>query len=100
MNGYGKLYVKRNPMLKAKIVDGTSLATAVLLNHIPEETESVLLVGRVSKLALSLCLALSCKGIEVSSTESCHSFIHLENALNPIKFLPLFSPFTPYLKSF
>ncbi|XP_042422212.1 very-long-chain aldehyde decarbonylase GL1-6-like [Zingiber officinale] len=65
LNGYGKLYVKRNPMLKAKIVDGTSLATAVLLNHIPKETESVLLAGRVSKLALSLCLALSHKGIEV-----------------------------------
>ncbi|XP_042453335.1 very-long-chain aldehyde decarbonylase GL1-6-like [Zingiber officinale] len=65
LNEYGKLYVKRNPMLKAKIVDGTSLATAVLLNRIPEETESVLLVGRVSKLALSLCLALSHKGIKV-----------------------------------
>ncbi|XP_074577224.1 very-long-chain aldehyde decarbonylase GL1-6-like [Curcuma longa] len=64
LNGYGKLYVKRNPMLKVKIVDGTNLATAVLLNHIPEETSSVL-VGRVSKLALSLCLALSRKGIKV-----------------------------------
>lgn len=83
-------------MLKAKIVDGTSLATAVLLNHIPKETESVLLVGRVSKLAFSLCLALSHKAIKVSN-ELCYSF-SLGNALNPVKFLFFFLPFWTLFK--
>ncbi|WOK95389.1 protein ECERIFERUM 1-like [Canna indica] len=59
LNGYGMFYVKRNPMLKAKIVDGTSLAAAVALQNVPKGTESVLLVGKISKMALCLCLALS-----------------------------------------
>lgn len=59
------LYVKRNPMLRAKIVDGTILAAAVVLNSIPKKAGSVIVVGKLSKVALSLCLALSKKGVKV-----------------------------------
>ncbi|CAD5191286.1 unnamed protein product [Musa acuminata subsp. malaccensis] len=70
LNGCGMLYVKRNPKLKVRIVDGTSLAVAVVLHSIPEGTQSVLLlVGNVSKMALSLCLALCKVDIQVEMVQ-------------------------------
>ncbi|KAJ8498668.1 hypothetical protein OPV22_009220 [Ensete ventricosum] len=70
LNGCGMLYVKRNPKLKVRIVDGTSLAVAVVLNSIPKGTQSVLLlVGNVSKMALSLCLALCQIDIQVEMVQ-------------------------------
>ncbi|KAG0458649.1 hypothetical protein HPP92_021777 [Vanilla planifolia] len=43
LNAYGKLYIQNNPQLKIKIVDGTSLAAAVVLNSIPKGTKQALL---------------------------------------------------------
>ncbi|KAJ8498669.1 hypothetical protein OPV22_009221 [Ensete ventricosum] len=75
LNGCGMLYVKRNPKLKGRIVDGTSLAVAVVLNSIPKGTQSVLLlVENVSKMALSLCLALCQIDIEVRNDFESLSF--------------------------
>ena len=69
------LYVKRNPKLKVRIVDGTSLAVAVVLHSIPKGTQSVLLlVGNVSKMALSLCLALCQVDIQVRNEFKSLSF--------------------------
>ncbi|CAL9148187.1 unnamed protein product, partial [Musa hybrid cultivar] len=75
LNGCGMLYVKRNPKLKVRIVDGTSLAVAVVLHSIPKGTQSVLLlVGNVSKMALSLCLALCKVDIQVRNEFKSLSF--------------------------
>ncbi|CAL9082338.1 unnamed protein product [Musa acuminata var. zebrina] len=64
------LYVTRNPKLNVRIVDGTSLAVAVVLHSIPKGTHSVLLlVGNVSKMALSLCLALCQIDIQVEMVQ-------------------------------
>ncbi|PPD97193.1 hypothetical protein GOBAR_DD05792 [Gossypium barbadense] len=59
-----ELYMKRNPQLKIKVVDGSSLAAAIVLNSIPKETTQVLLRGRVSKDVYVLVQALCQKGIK------------------------------------
>lgn len=66
MNAYGKLYVKRYPQLKVKIVDGSSLAAAVVLNSIPKGTIQVLLRGELTKVAYAIAYALCQKGIQVN----------------------------------
>lgn len=60
-----ELYMKKNPHLKIKVVDGSSLAAAIVLNSIPKETTQVLVRGRVSKEACILVQALCEKGIKV-----------------------------------
>ncbi|XP_049412073.1 very-long-chain aldehyde decarbonylase CER1-like isoform X6 [Solanum stenotomum] len=61
LNSHGEFYVKRYPHLKVKVVDGSSLAVAVVLNSIPEGTSQVVLRGSLSKVANSIALAL-CQG--------------------------------------
>ena len=65
LNVYGELYIRRNPKLKMKVVDGSSLAIAVLLNSIPKGTTQVLFKGKLSKVAYFTVLALCQKGIQV-----------------------------------
>ncbi|KAK6235187.1 hypothetical protein SCA6_010524 [Theobroma cacao] len=60
-----ELYIKRHPQLKIKVVDGSSLAAAIVLNCIPKETTQVLLRGRISKDACLLVQALCQKDIQV-----------------------------------
>ena len=65
LNIYGELYIHRNPKLKIKVVDGSSLAVAVVLNSIPKGTTQVLFRGKLSKVAYFTALALCQKGIQV-----------------------------------
>ncbi|MBA0811283.1 hypothetical protein Gohar_003202 [Gossypium harknessii] len=65
LNRYGEVYVKKHPQLKVKLVDGSSLAVAVLLNSIPKETTQVLLRGNLTKVAFAVTFALCQKGIQV-----------------------------------
>ncbi|KAG5538802.1 hypothetical protein RHGRI_019375 [Rhododendron griersonianum] len=65
LNKSGELYVRRHPELKVKVVDGSSLAVAVVLNTISKQTTQVLLAGTFSKVASSLALALCQRGIQV-----------------------------------
>lgn len=65
MNDNGGVYYRNNPKLKIKIVDGTSLAVAVILNKIPQGTKNVVLVGKLSKIARVLALTLCQKGVKV-----------------------------------
>lgn len=67
MNGSGELFIRRNPKLKVKLVDGSSLAVAVVLNSIPKGTTQVVIRGNFNKVAYSLVLALCHKGIQVIS---------------------------------
>ncbi|PPS09702.1 hypothetical protein GOBAR_AA10947 [Gossypium barbadense] len=66
LNRYGEVYVKKHPQLKVKLVDGSSLAVAVLLNSIPKGTTQVLLRGHLTKVAFAVAFALCQKGIQVT----------------------------------
>ncbi|EOX97025.1 CER1 protein [Theobroma cacao] len=67
LNGNGELYVQTHPKLKIKVVDGSSLAAAVVVNSIPEETRQVVLRGKLSKVAYAIALALCQKGVKVAA---------------------------------
>ncbi|KAA3478223.1 protein ECERIFERUM 1-like [Gossypium australe] len=66
LNRHGEVYVKKHPQLKVKLVDGSSLAVAVLLNSIPKGTTQVLLRGNLTKVAFAVAFALCQKGIQVT----------------------------------
>ncbi|GLT41884.1 hypothetical protein SLA2020_159160 [Shorea laevis] len=65
LNRNGELYIQRHPQLKVKVVDGSSLAAAVVLNSIPAETKQVVLRGKLDKVADAIASALCQKGIQV-----------------------------------
>lgn len=67
LNLYGGLYVQRNPKLRVKVVDGSSLAVAVVLNTIPKFATQVLLRGKLTKVAYALSDSLCQKGIQVNT---------------------------------
>ncbi|CBI38112.3 unnamed protein product, partial [Vitis vinifera] len=51
LNIYGEIYIHRNPKLKMKLVDGSSLVVAIVLNNNPKGTTQVLFRGKLSKVA-------------------------------------------------
>ncbi|KAK4373839.1 hypothetical protein RND71_004516 [Anisodus tanguticus] len=66
LNGNGEVYIRKHPQLKVKVVDGSSLVVAVILNSIPKGTSQVVLQWRsLSKVAYSIALALCQRGIQV-----------------------------------
>ncbi|KAJ0093503.1 hypothetical protein Patl1_26831 [Pistacia atlantica] len=65
LNMYGELFVQRHSQLKIKVVDGSSLAVAVLLNVIPKETTQVVLRGTLTKVAYVIALTLCQQGMQV-----------------------------------
>jgi len=67
INGNGEVYIRRYPQLKVKVVDGSSLVVAIVLNSIPKGTTQVLLRGSLSKVAYSIVSALCQRGIQVST---------------------------------
>lgn len=68
LNKYGGVYLHKYPKLKMKLVDGSGLAVAVLLNTIPKGTTQVLLTGNLTKVAYALAFTLCQKGIQVCTT--------------------------------
>nr|CAD1843772.1 unnamed protein product [Ananas comosus var. bracteatus] len=69
LNGSGELYLQKYPKLRLRIVDGSSLAAAVVLKSIPPGTNQVLLCGKLSKVACATAIALCQKGVQVVMTE-------------------------------
>ncbi|KAK6119313.1 hypothetical protein DH2020_046944 [Rehmannia glutinosa] len=65
LNKNGEFFLRRHPQLKVKLVDGSSLAVAIVLNSIPKGTTQVALRGNLSKVAYSIALALCQGGIQV-----------------------------------
>ncbi|CAK8576345.1 unnamed protein product [Lathyrus sativus] len=59
-------YIERVPQLKIKIVDGSSLVAATVLNTIPKGTNHVLLRGRFNKVALAITNALCTQNVQVT----------------------------------
>ncbi|KAK2968504.1 hypothetical protein RJ640_027554, partial [Escallonia rubra] len=68
LNGNGELYIRRHPELKVKLIDGSSLAVAVVLNSIPKGTTQVALRGNLSKVAYSIAFILCRRGIQVATS--------------------------------
>ncbi|KAF3960482.1 hypothetical protein CMV_014808 [Castanea mollissima] len=69
LNRYGGVYVKGNPQLKIKVVDGSSLAAAIVLNSIPKGTTQVLLRGKITKVACAIAVDLCKQGIQVATLQ-------------------------------
>ncbi|XP_022155719.1 protein ECERIFERUM 1-like isoform X2 [Momordica charantia] len=67
LNEYGEIYIKRHPKLKLKLVDGSSLAAAIVVNTIPKGTTQVLLRGNLSKVAYAIADALCQMGFQVAT---------------------------------
>ncbi|CAI9781644.1 unnamed protein product [Fraxinus pennsylvanica] len=66
LNRNGEIYIRKYPSLKVKLVDGSSLAVAVVLNSIPKGTDGVVLRGKLSKVAYAIARALCQQGIKVN----------------------------------
>nr|XP_017245254.1 PREDICTED: protein ECERIFERUM 1-like [Daucus carota subsp. sativus] len=69
VNRNGELFIRRHPQLKVKLVDGSSLAVAVVLNNIPKGTTKVSLRGNLSKVCCSVAIVLCQRGIQVSVSD-------------------------------
>nr|XP_016480376.1 PREDICTED: protein ECERIFERUM 1-like isoform X1 [Nicotiana tabacum] len=67
LNRNGEIYIERHPKIKIKVVDGSSLAVAVVLNSIPTGTTKVLLRGNLTKVAISIASSLCQRGIQVAT---------------------------------
>ncbi|XP_047955720.1 very-long-chain aldehyde decarbonylase CER1-like [Salvia hispanica] len=67
LNRSGQLFIEKHPKLKTKIVDGSSLAVAIVLHSIPKGTTQVLFRGALSKLAFAIVSALSHRGIQIAT---------------------------------
>ncbi|XP_047153840.1 very-long-chain aldehyde decarbonylase CER1-like [Vigna umbellata] len=81
LNIYGGLYVSKHPKLKVKVVDGSSLAVAVVLNSIPKGTTQVLLRGKLTKVACALAFKLCHQGIKVATMHK-DDYVRLKNLLD------------------
>ena len=66
LNACGELYIRRFPQLKIKVVDGSSLAAATVLNSIPKGTNQVLLRGKFNKVAVAMATALCARNVQVA----------------------------------
>lgn len=66
LNKNGEMYIQRFPKLNVKLVDGSGLAVAIVLNKIPQGTTQVLLRGKLTKVACSIVSALCQRGIQVN----------------------------------
>ncbi|XP_031277514.1 very-long-chain aldehyde decarbonylase CER1-like [Pistacia vera] len=67
LNGNGEMYIQRYPELKVKVVDGSSLAVATVVNTIPKGTTQLLFRGKLSKVAYATVSALCEMGIQVAA---------------------------------
>ncbi|KAF7844504.1 protein ECERIFERUM 1-like [Senna tora] len=66
LNTYGGLYIKKHPKLNVRVVDGSSLAVALVLHSISKGTTQVLLRGKLTKIACAIASNLCQKGIQVA----------------------------------
>ncbi|KAF9616351.1 hypothetical protein IFM89_029605 [Coptis chinensis] len=66
LNGNGELYLRKNPSLKIRISDGSTLTVAVVLNSIPQGTKQVALAGKLTKIACGIAEGLCQKEVQVA----------------------------------
>ncbi|GAB2212585.1 hypothetical protein Droror1_Dr00020561 [Drosera rotundifolia] len=68
LNANGELFIQKYPKLKVKLIDGSSLAVAVVLNSIPQETTQVLFRGKLTKVAYAIAFSLCHRGIQIAAS--------------------------------
>lgn len=66
LNRSGELYIQRHPKLQIKITDGSSLVVAAVIKSIPQGTNQVLLIGKISKISGAITIALCQRGYKVA----------------------------------
>ncbi|KAK7350529.1 hypothetical protein VNO77_09241 [Canavalia gladiata] len=81
LNMYGSLYVSKHPKLKVKVVDGSSLVVALLLNTIPKGTTQVLIRGKITKVAYAIAFTLYQQGVQVSTMRE-DDYMKLKKSFN------------------
>ncbi|XP_010535406.1 PREDICTED: protein ECERIFERUM 1-like [Tarenaya hassleriana] len=67
LNKNGKEYIEKHPELRVRVVDGSSLAAAVVINSIPKGTTDVVMRGSLTKVAYAIASALCRRGIQVTA---------------------------------
>lgn len=77
LNGSGEVYLQKYPKLKLRIVDGSSMAAAVILNNIPQSTHQILLQGNISKVIRTVIQILCNRGVKVVMTNK-HDYYMLK----------------------
>lgn len=65
LNGGGELFRQKYPKLRVRLVDGSGLATAVVLKGIPHDAKKVFLHAGPSKIACATAFALCERGVQV-----------------------------------
>ncbi|KAL9262509.1 Very-long-chain aldehyde decarbonylase CER1-like protein [Drosera capensis] len=65
LNRNGEDYIEKYPKLKVKLVDGSSLAAAVVLNSIPKGTTEVFFSRKLPKVAYAIATSLCHQGVQV-----------------------------------
>ncbi|KAK4270523.1 hypothetical protein QN277_023551 [Acacia crassicarpa] len=81
LNAYGELYIQKFPKLKVKIVDGSSLAAAIVVNSIPKGTSQVLLRGNFNNVFFAIAKALCEANVQVAMLHQ-DEFTKLQLRLN------------------
>ncbi|XP_031125146.1 very-long-chain aldehyde decarbonylase CER1-like [Ipomoea triloba] len=93
LNRNGEVYVQKYPKMKMRLVDGSSLAAAIVMNTIPKGTTEVLLRANLNKVSISIASALTQRGIKVVT--SCEDdYEKLKLAINSKDNLVLSRSFT------
>lgn len=62
LNQNGEVYIAKNPKLKLRVVDGSCLAVAAVLNSIPQGTKQVIIRGKLSKVGFVVAKTLLSQG--------------------------------------
>ncbi|ESQ36862.1 hypothetical protein EUTSA_v10009534mg [Eutrema salsugineum] len=67
LNRYGEVYIHKHPDVKVRVVDGSRLTAAVVINSVPKSTTSVVMTGNLTKVAYTIASALCQRGVQVST---------------------------------
>ncbi|XP_028795624.1 very-long-chain aldehyde decarbonylase CER1-like [Neltuma alba] len=67
LNAYGQLYIQKFPKLRVKVVDGSSLAAAIVVNSIPKGTKQILLRGNFDKVSFAIANTLCEANVRVTT---------------------------------
>ena len=67
LNEDGEFYIQKFPNLKLRVVDGSTLAIAIVLMNVPQGTTRVLFRGKVTKVACVVASVLCKRGIHVAA---------------------------------
>jgi hypothetical protein len=76
LNGGGELFRQKYPKLTVRLVDGSGLATAVVLKSIPHDAKQVFLHAGPSKIACATAFALCERGVQVCLYHPAYLLLH------------------------